>query len=519
MPIDWTASEVYFTGVHSLFLFAFHFALLLNVSVLSVNAVTKSATETTIPTQHSVVKVITFSQEPYWDAPWRFQQVSQAGGSGFVVSGNRILTNAHVVSWAKQIIVKRYQDPKSYLAAVEFIGHDCDLALLKVYDSEFFNGLQALSLGSLPSVQSSVTTCGYPAGGEQISYTRGVVSRIEMSAYSHAGNRSFLIAQTDAAINPGNSGGPVIQDGKAVGVAFQGISGLENTGFFIPTPIVAHFLKDIQDGVYNGFPVAGLRLEGLENPAYRKFLGMDSISGGTRVDGSLPFTSIKSGLETNDVILKIRSIPVSNDGTILYEGNRVHCGLLFDEAQVGDTLSLEVWRRGAKKIVPVPMISYTADLAQGNQYDTLPKYLIHGGLVFLSLSRDYLKTLGRNWAVSSPPDFMYALQYQPYQNPDEAIEEPIVLASILPHPVNANWVVKAPALLTKVNGIKINSFATLDSILTKSNSDKAGSSDTGSDLFEFEGSKLLEAMDRGQVKQAMPVILSNYGIPAARRLR
>ena len=65
-------------------------------------------------------------------------------------------------------------------------------------------------------------TYGFPAGGEQISYTRGVVSRIEVEGYVHIGNRAFLAVQTDAAINPGNSGGPVIQDDKVVGVAFEG---------------------------------------------------------------------------------------------------------------------------------------------------------------------------------------------------------------------------------------------------------------------------------------------------------
>lgn len=79
-----------------------------------------------------------------------------------------------------------------------------------------------------------VVTYGYPAGGEQISYTRGVVSRIELQNYVHIGNRSLLAVQTDAAINPGNSGGPVIQDDRVVGVAFQGVPGLENAGFFIP---------------------------------------------------------------------------------------------------------------------------------------------------------------------------------------------------------------------------------------------------------------------------------------------
>src|SRR5690242_16158247 len=210
------------------------------------------------------------------------------GGSGFVIKGKRIMTNAHVVSWGRQIIVRKYQDPRPYVAEVEYVGHDCDLAVLTVQDERFFENLQPLELGELPKVRSAVITCGYPAGGEEISYTRGVVSRIEMEPYAHIGNRQFLTVQTDAAINPGNSGGPVFQEDKVVGVAFQGTPGLENTGFFIPPPLVEHFLKDIANGRYEGFPQAGARVVPLQNPAYRKLLGLEDNNVGARVDSLLP---------------------------------------------------------------------------------------------------------------------------------------------------------------------------------------------------------------------------------------
>ena len=211
----------------------------------------------------SVVQVLVYSQTPIWDAPWRNNSVGASSGSGFVIKGNRVMTNAHVVGWAKQIVLRRFQDPRPWLAQVEHISHECDLAILKVETPGFFEGLDSLSIGELPKVQSPVITCGYPSGGEQISYTRGVVSRIEMQNYVHIGNKAFLSVQTDAAINPGNSGGPVFQDNKVVGVAFMGIPGLENTGFFIPPSVINHFLKDIEDGEYNGFPKAGVRIVSL----------------------------------------------------------------------------------------------------------------------------------------------------------------------------------------------------------------------------------------------------------------
>ena len=216
--------------------------------------------------ERSVIQIMVFSQQPSFDMPWRFDAVRRSGGSGFVIKGKRIMTNAHVVTWGRQILVRRYQDPKPYVAEVEFVGHDCDLAVLRVKDESFFENLEPLEFGELPKVRSAVVTYGYPAGGEEISYTRGVVSRIELKTYAHIGNRQLLSVQTDAAINPGNSGGPVIQDDKVVGVAFQGLSGLENAGFFIPPPIIMHFLKDIEDGKYQGFPAGGRAPGGFAEP-------------------------------------------------------------------------------------------------------------------------------------------------------------------------------------------------------------------------------------------------------------
>lgn len=66
-------------------------------------------------------------------------------------------------------------------------------------------------------------------GGDNISVTKGVVSRVEPTQYVH-GASQLLAIQIDAAINPGNSGGPAIMGDKVAGVAFQNLSGAENIG-------------------------------------------------------------------------------------------------------------------------------------------------------------------------------------------------------------------------------------------------------------------------------------------------
>ena len=460
--------------------------------------------------ERSVVQITTFSQQPAWDGPWRFDSVRRSGGSGFVVRGKKIMTNAHVVSWARQILIRRYQDPRPYVARVLFVGHDCDLALLEVENEEFFEGLEPLELGPMPKVRSTVVTYGYPAGGEQISYTRGVVSRIEMQTYAHIGNRAFLAVQTDAAINPGNSGGPVVQDDLAVGVAFQGIPGLENAGFCIPPPVIQHFLKDVADGRYEGFPMAGIRIVPLQNPAYRRFLKLADDHTGARIDSLLPIAATEQVLRPDDVLLQVGPYPIGSDGSIMFEGNRVFGSVAFQGAQQGESLSLKIWRDGRALEVSLPLSVYEGDRPLGNQYDVLPRYYVHAGLVFTPLSLDFMKTMGRDMRDLPNAEILYELYYRRAESPQTARPEPIVLASTLAHPVNANLKVAGHALVDRINGLRIEK---LEDVV------RAFESATNSHhVIEFLPDRALETLDREAAATAHAEILKTYGLPNDRRL-
>ncbi len=460
--------------------------------------------------EKAVVHITVFSQRPVWESPWRFTPVGQGSGTGFVISGKRILTNAHVASWARQIILRRHQDPRPWTARVEFVAHDCDLATLAVDNPAFFDGIQPLEFGALPEVRSSVVTIGYPAGGDQVSYTRGVVSRIEMQNYAHIANRAFLTVQTDAAINPGNSGGPVLQDDKVVGVAFQGTRALENTGFFIPTTIVRHFLDDIADGTYHGFPDGGLMLVPLQNPAQRRALGLDPDGPGARVDSILPFPDTLRLIREDDVLLSVSGLEVGSDATILYQGNRVHAGVAFDEAQHGASVKLDLWRDKRRVSVDLPVFYCRDDRAEGRQYDTPPRYLVFGGLVFTPLSLDYLQTFGNDWRSDVDPEIVYELSSRRLASPSLWRREPVVLAQTLAHPVNANLSVRARALVDKIDGRRIESLEDAAAALESSTNAQV--------LIQFLPGNQIECLDREAAREANTAILQTFRLPSDRRL-
>jgi S1-C subfamily serine protease len=460
--------------------------------------------------EKSVIQITVFSQQPSFDSPWRYDQVRKASGTGFVIKGKRILTNAHVVEWPRQILVRRYQDPRPYIAHVKYLGPDCDLAVLEVEEEKFFDGMEHLEFGPLPEVRTTVVTYGYPAGGEQISYTRGVVSRIELQSYVNVGNRAYLAAQTDAAINPGNSGGPVIQDDKVVGVAFQGLPGLENTGFFIPTTMVNHFLSDVDDGKYDGFPQAGIRFVALQNQAYRKFLGLPDNDLGARVDHIFDVPTTRELVKLDDVVLKVGDYDVGSDGTIVYHGNRVFVGVAISEMQSGEKMKWKIWRDKKEMEVDLPLFTYTKDRKEGNEYEQLPRYFVYGGLVFTPLSRDFMKTLPGAWTDGGNSDLFYELFYRRHEQ-ENARTEAVVLATVLPHDVNANFDVKGRVMVDKINGIKIDK---LEDVVRAIES----APPTGQDTLEFGAEGTFECLDRAEVRAANAAILKAYAISKDRRL-
>jgi len=183
---------------------------------------------------NSVVKVFSTIRYPDMAKPWTKQAPSEATGSGVIIEGKRILTNAHVVMYASQVQVQANEAGDKVSATVVAIAPGIDLAVLKLDDESFFDNRPPLARAArLPQIKDAVLAYGFPTGGSSLSITKGIVSRIEFVPYNLA--VSGLRIQVDAAINPGNSGGPAVADDKMIGLAFSKLTGgADNIGYIIP---------------------------------------------------------------------------------------------------------------------------------------------------------------------------------------------------------------------------------------------------------------------------------------------
>ncbi len=338
----------------------------------------------------SVLRVEVATQAPDYRTPWNAGHFGGGIGTGFIIGHNQILTNAHVVSNARRVLINIHGSPKKYPAKVDFIAHDCDLALLSVEDFSDFAGFPAFAFGDIPALESQVRVIGYPIGGERLSVTRGVVSRIDFQVYSHSRADSHLIVQIDAAINPGNSGGPCIQDGKVVGVAFQGLRQADNTGYIIPTPVVTRFLKDIADGKYDHYAELGISEFPLFNPAMRKALGRPDDDKGVLVTNVIPTSSADGLLKPGDILMSINGLAIDSAGMVSIDGENVNFNEIIERKFAGDTLAVRVLRQGAWQDVQIELKPLQWSRMYAIDYESKPRYIVFAGLVFQPLDTNLL---------------------------------------------------------------------------------------------------------------------------------
>ncbi len=451
----------------------------------------------------SVIMISAVSQEYDFATPWKKKPMGRGTGSGFVIDGNRILTNAHNVADQRYIEVKKQNLARRYPAQVQFVGHDCDLAILTVADPSFFNGTVPLEIGGLPEINSTVQTCGFPMGGRQISVTKGVVSRLETGVYTHSQSAQHLLVQTDAAINPGNSGGPVLQDGKVVGVAFQGLSSGDNIGYMIPTTVIRHFLKDIEDNRYDGFGKLGLSFyPGVHNPIYKKYLNIPDDEDGVVVTGILLNSTPENKLKVGDVVTKIDDFNVDNDGRIMIDGMSLELNEATDRKQIGEQVEITFYRDGQKQKTSVEIALNEPVLKWHRFYDEKPDYRLFGGLTFVSLNRNFLEGWGRNWVTSLPFRLRY-LFIESYQLNEQAQrQEYIVLSEVLPDEVNAYVTSFENQVVETVNGIEINKLSDLDEAF-KTDAD-------GFWVVKFIGNDAPLVMDAKKARDRQELIIEKY---------
>lgn len=343
----------------------------------------------------SVVRIEVTSRSPDFFRPWSKKSPSNSSGSGVMIDGNRILTNAHVVSHASQIQVQQHGASDKHAARVVAVGPGIDLAVLELEDASVAESIPPITMSEkLPKLRQSITAYGYPLGGEELSITEGVVSRIEFASYYYEG--LGLRIQVDAALNPGNSGGPALSDDKLIGLVFSKIDEADNIGYLIPVEEIRDFLADAADGVYDGKPALYDDVNTTENRALRDRLGLGSDTTGVVVEQPYGDDSV---LKRWDVITRVGDLDIDNQGYVRV-GDELRLRYLYQvpKAAQDGKVPLTIFRDGE-------LLDVQADVHRGRDLvlpivgHGYPDYFIWGPLVFTTATQEIAVRGGpRMWA-------------------------------------------------------------------------------------------------------------------------
>jgi serine protease Do len=281
--------------------------------------------------------------------PREFQ--SRSLGSGFVISADGyLLTNAHVVEGADEILVK-FNDKREFKARVVGADKRTDVALIKI-DAQ---GLPAVKFGdpNRLKVGEWVVAIGSPFGFEN-TVTAGIVSAKGRSLPQE----NFVpFIQTDVAINPGNSGGPLFNmAGEVVGINSQIYSrtgGFMGLSFAIPIDVA----MDIADQLRTAGKVRrgklGVVIQEVTKELAESF-GLDKPGGALIASVEKGSPAEKAGLEVSDIIQKYDGKPVASSGDL---------PRMVGATKPGSRVAIQVWRKGAVRDVVVTVGELTEETA------------------------------------------------------------------------------------------------------------------------------------------------------------
>jgi len=463
----------------------------------------------------AVVKVWCVHSTPNFSLPWQRRRQERSSGSGFCIDLKRrvVLTNAHCVEWHAQVKLQRRGCDTKFLAKVLSVGWECDAAVLTVEEDEFWEGMQAVRLcEKIPHLEDDVLCVGFPVGGDTISVTSGVISRVEVTTYTQAA-AELLGIQIDAAINSGNSGGPAFDaNGECIGVAFQSMSSdeAENIGYVIPTVVIMHFLNDLlKNGKYTGFPTLGIETQTMENPHLRESFGMGPQQKGILVSRVMPTAAVASVLKPGDVLLAFDGEQIGNDGTVRFRRQeRVMYTWLVAQKFFGDSAQLSILRDKQPLHLKIDNFSQEVPLVPihlFNKPNPGPSYLIIAGLVFTTLSEPYLEAeFGVEWEHKAPIEMV---KWATQGHADAGDQQLVVLAQVLAHELTIGYENIENVLLRSVNGETVRNL--------RHARDLIGACDDGYLRLGLQNNLML-ILRAADAKSVTPTVLQKHGIPSDR---
>ena len=286
-----------------------------------------------------------------------YSQQREGAGSGSIIDEQGdILTNYHVIADAEKLTVS-FGSGKDYPARVVGKDPDTDLAVIRLLQPPK-EPLTVVPLGDSDKlvVGQKVLAIGNPFGLDR-TLTTGVISGLERPIRAQNGRQIEGAIQTDASINPGNSGGPLLDSrGRMIGINSQieSPSGASvGVGFAIPVNIAKRIVPQLVRNGAVSRPNLSITTREVESLGRQASL---PVSDGVliwyvRPGGAAANAGLRGMVQTEDGDVELGDIIVAIDGEKIADNDGLYRAL--DKHRIGDTISVEIIRRGRRMSVPV----------------------------------------------------------------------------------------------------------------------------------------------------------------------
>lgn len=462
----------------------------------------------------SVVRVNSTNQDYDFFRPWSKKNPRAFHGLGAIVAGNRVLVTAQLVANHSYVELERAESGQKTDATVVCVDYEANLALLQPTSENFLAGLHPLDLTLDAAVGDRVNVLQLESNDALVS-TPGPITTIEVGHYQLEGI-AMLIYRLSLPLQyrEGSFTAPVIKDGKLAGILMRYDPRTQSVDV-LPAPVIAHFLKDVDSGSYQGFPRIGMDHAPLRDPQLRHYANLPAGSGGVYVTEVVPNSpAAKAGLKPGDVLLEVAGAAVDQDGNYeepLY-GRIAFTHLITTKAYAGDKLPMKIFRDGSTQTLEVTLAHQPPKdyLSEPYVIDEAPRYYVVDGLIFEELSRQYLKEWGGDWAKQAPQRLVYLDRYQTTLAP-EGRKRIVILSQVLPVASNIGYDDLKYLVVTNINGTPIGSLDDLPAAL--------GKAADGFDEIEFEDSPKQIFLDAAHLEENDRGVQESYSLPALQRLK
>ena len=421
------------------------------------------STAQTVVQNSSLVKVNATSQPYNLHLPWQKESPSGRRGLGVVLAGNRVLVTGQMAADATYIELELPESGQKIPAKVVAVDYEANLALLESPPSDkqkaFFAGLKPMAVDASGRIGDAVSILQTGRVGELIESPLRI-GKVLTRRYNVEGS-GFLVYEANGIIrSEANSFTlPVVKGSKLAGLLLSYDSKNQVTTI-LPAPIIEHFLKDVADGKYEGFPGLGMELQSTQDEQFRDYLGLKPNAPGVLITTVMKGGSAeKAGMKKGDILIAINGFTIDSRGDYKDPqfGPLSSSHLVRGRAYVGDKVEIKVVREGKEVTLNGQLARRSpADyLVLPYQFDKGPRYVLMGGLLFQELSRPYLDAFGeeqRSGAILR----LTRIATHPDKYEEEGRKKLVFLSMVLPTPSAQGYDKLGGQVVNKVNGKAIN---------------------------------------------------------------